>query len=247
MSIETADQFEALLKIGRIVGLTLNYMRDYVRPGITTAELDDLADGFLQQYGARSAPRITYNYPGCTCISINDEAAHGIPGERAVRPGDLVKLDVSAELNGYFADAAITVGVPPLTPQKQRLLDCARATMDAAIAAAKALLPLNHIGKTAETFARRHGYKVIQDLPGHGVGKALHESPSVPNHYLPQIKGQLHAGLVITIEPHITAGKNRTRTDANGWTLKTIDGQPAANFEHTIIVMPDKPLLVTAV
>jgi methionyl aminopeptidase len=201
----------------------------------------------LARYGARSAPAITYNYPAVTCISVNDEAAHGIPGERIIQAGDLVKLDVSAELHGYFADAAITVPVQPIAPDILRLVDCARVALEQALKAARSGQPLNRIGHATETYVRGKGYTIIRELPGHGVGAALHEEPSVFNHYIPHDSQRLREGLVITIEPHVTRGKGHIKTDKDGWTLRTTDRKLVANFEHTIMITPQAPLVLTAI
>jgi methionyl aminopeptidase len=246
MTIESHQDLLGLMHIGRIVGLALRAMEEGLRPGMTTAELDALADDVLKHYGARSAPRITYNFPGVTCISLNEEAAHGIPGERVVRPGDLVKLDVSAECQGYFADAAYTVAVPPIGPRQRRLCEGARAAFDAGLAAVRVDRPLNGIGRAADAAARRHGFRVVRELPGHGLGRALHESPRVPMVFEPEARTRLTDGLVITIEPHVAAGSARLVQDADGWTLKTRDGGWVAAYEHTVVVTKDKPILVTA-
>lgn len=247
MCIESAADLNGLLEIGKIVAETLRSMRERIRPGMTTKELDMLGWKVLQRHKARPAPLLTYGFPGMACISTNDEAAHGIPGERIIRPGDIVKIDVSAERDGYFADAAITVLIPPVAPLHQRLHDCAKAAFDAALAVAQANTPLNRIGLAAETTVRRQGFHIIRELPGHGVGRALHESPKyVPMFYSRRDKMRLADGLVITIEPHISAGSSKIVSDADGWTLKTQDGSMAAAYEHTIVITKDEPLIITA-
>lgn len=247
MCIESTQDLQGLMKIGKIVGLTLETMKDQIRPGITTQQLDQIGWQVLQQQGAQPAPFLTYRFPGVTCISVNDEAAHGIPGRRVIHAGDLVKIDVSAELDGYFADAAITVPVLPVAREYQRLCDCAKAAFEAAAAVARSGVPINAIGRAAETTARRYGYQIIRELPGHGVGRALHEAPSVPTFYRRHAKKHLTDGLVITIEPHIAAGSGRIATEADGWTLRTQDRSFAAAYEHTVIITQDRPILVTVV
>lgn len=247
MTIEAEQDVSGLLRIGRIVGLALKLMQDSVRAGMTTRELDAIGAEFLRQHSARSAPVITYQYPTATIISIDEEAAHGIPGSRVIHEGDLVKIDVSAELDGYFADSNLTVGVGALPPKKQKLVDCARTAFEKAIAAARAGRPINEIGRAAEATVKRYGFNVIRELPGHGVGRALHESPSVPNFYTPRANAPLREGMVITIEPHIAMGKGQIVTGDDGWTLKTRDGSPVASFEHTVVIAGDKPILLTAV
>ncbi|NWF70466.1 MAG: type I methionyl aminopeptidase [Chloroflexi bacterium] len=247
MTVNSEKDLMGLLRIGRVVGMTLQKMRAALRPGITTAELDHIGAEYLRQHGARSAPILTYNFPGATCISLNNEAAHGIPGSRVIQIGDLVNIDVSAELDGYYADTGASFPMPPVKPEYQRLLDHTRAALDVAIAAARAGEKLNNIGRAVETFARKGGYKVIQDLPGHGVGRKLHEPPTVPNFYVPTLKTRLTEGMVITLEPFLSMSANRVVQQPDGWTLKTEDGSMAAQYEHTVIITRGRPLLTTLV
>jgi methionyl aminopeptidase len=247
VSIENEEQLAGLKHIGRIVGLTLQLMKNHVRVGISTAELDAIGADFLAQHSANSAPMLSVNFPAITCISLNDEAAHGIPTHRLIQAGDLVKIDVSAECDGYFADAALTVMVAPIHPDKKRLVDCARQALDKAILAAKAGHPVNRIGHAAEQVARNMGYQIIPDLTGHGVGSALWEEPTVPNNYLPHYRTRMHKGMVLAVEPHVTMGRGRIKTLNDGWTIRTTDRKLVANFEHTIVVTEHQPILLTAV
>src|SRR5690606_9613423 len=178
MTIESESELRNLMRIGQICAMTLEHMLARVEPGMTTAQLDAIGAAFLKQHGARSAPILAYKFPGHTCISINDEAAHGIPGSRVVQPGDLVNIDVSAEKNGYWADTGRSFAVPPVSPEKQRLLDSTEKALEIAIETAKAGVPINAIGKAIEQHARKLGYNVIEELGGHGVGRHIHEKPS---------------------------------------------------------------------
>jgi methionyl aminopeptidase len=247
MSIESERDIEGLMRIGRIVGLALQHMSAALRPGMTTLELDALGAAFLKAHGARSAPVLVYRFPGATCISINDEVAHGIPSDRVIQPGDLVNIDVSAELNGYFADTGGTVPVPPVKSEVQRLCDTTRSALNRAIDAARAGKPINAIGRAVQTEAERGGFRIIRELSGHGVGRSIHEKPSVPNYFTNRAKDRLTEGMVITLEPFLTTGGGRIFTDENGWTIKTTDGVPGVQYEHTVIITKDRPLLVTAV
>ncbi len=248
MSIENEQDLIALMHVGRIVGLTLQHMGAAIRPGMTTAELDDIGARFMAQHGARSAPILAYKFPGHTCISINDEAAHGIPGARVIQPGDLVNIDVSAEMDGYFADTGGSFAVEPVSAEKRRLLTTARKALDAALSVVRAGQPLNVIGKAVEKVARPAGYSILRELGGHGVGRSLHEPPhAVPHFFNPRARQVLKEGMVLTIEPFLTTGTTQIRTDPDGWTLRTVDGSLAAQYEHTIVITPDKPILVTAV
>lgn len=248
MTIQNEAELAALLRIGRIVGLTLQHMSAAIEPGMSTAALDEVGARFLRRHGARSAPILTYNFPGHTCISINDEAAHGIPGKRIIRPGDLVNVDVSAELNGYFADTGGSFGVPPVAAAQRKLLATGRQALNAAIGAARAGRRLSAIGKAVERVTRPAGYRIIRELGGHGVGRGLHEEPhAVPHYFNRQARARLREGMVLTLEPFLTSGKPHIRKAADGWTLRTVDGALAVQFEHTVVITRGKPVLVTAV
>jgi methionyl aminopeptidase len=247
MTIEKDEQMRALMRIGQICGMTLQYMLSRVEPGLTTKQLDDLGADFLKKHGARSAPILAYNYPGWTCISLNDEAAHGIPGERVIKPGDVINVDVSAELEGYWADTGASAVVPPARPEHERLCRFTRRALDDGIKAAQAGRPLNGIGRAVEKVARKGGYAVIRELTGHGVGHHIHEKPSVLNFYMPKNRELLTEGLVITIEPFLSLGVGRIYTAEDGWTLRSVDKSIAAQYEHTVVVNGDSPVLVTAV
>jgi methionyl aminopeptidase len=248
MSIESEKDLLGLIKIGRICGLTIQHIAKHLEPGITTAELDKLGAAFLEKHGAHSAPIITYKFPGATCISINEEVAHGIPGNRAVERGDLVNIDVSAELDGYYADTGATFIVPPVTTEKERLCDFTKRALDKSIEVARAGQPVNLIGRTIENEAKRGGYNIIRELGGHGVGRGLHEEPrNVPSFFNPRVRQKLTEGLVLTIEPFFNTGRGKIVTADDGWTLKTTDGSMTAQYEHTLIITKDRPILVTAV
>ncbi len=248
MSITNETDLAALLKIGRIVGMTLKAMQEAVEPGMTTGDLDRLGEKLLREHGARSAPQVMYNYPGFTCISINDEAAHGIPGDRVIQPGDMVNIDVSAELDGYYGDTGGSIAVPPVKPENQMLLDCTMDALQSALDAVSAGKPLNVIGKAVEASARKCGLNIIRELGGHGIGHRLHEEPrNVPNYFTKRAGQTLTEGMVLTIEPFLTPGSGRIYTADDKWTLKTVSGLPAAQFEHTVVITRGKPVLLTAV
>lgn len=248
MTIETAEDLVSLMKIGRIVGETLQVMRAKVRAGMTTGELDAIGAAYLAQHGAQPAPRLVYKFPGVTCISINEEAAHGIPGGRVIQEGDLVNIDVSAELDGYFADTGASVPILPVSPLKQQLCEHTQAALNRAINAAQAGQPVSAIGKAVEAEARESGFTILRDMCGHGVGRWLHEAPRlVPMYHERRLKTRLTEGLVITIEPFLSNGATRTVKSADGWTIRTPKGKLSAQYEHTIVITKDRPLLVTAV
>jgi methionyl aminopeptidase len=246
MSIETEQDLAGLTHIGTIVGRTLRAMAAGVRPGMTTAELDALGARLLEQAGARSAPALVYGFPGANCISVNHEVVHGIPGQRVIQPGDLVKIDVTAERDGYIADAALTVPVPPVSPLARALCDCAEAALRQAIAVARAGRPVTEIGRVVERVVRRRGFAVIPELTGHGVGRRIHEPPAVPNYPDPRLRDRLTDGLVITIEPILTAGSAKIVDEADGWTISAADGRLSVHVEHTIVVTRGRALVLTA-
>lgn len=247
MTVDSDQDIKGLKRIGRIVALVLQEMKKHVRPGISTRELDEIGAQFLQQYGARSAPVLVYGFPGTTCISINDEAAHGIPGERVIQPGDLVNIDVSAELDGYWADTGASIPIPPVRDEIQRLCDFAKEALEAAINAARAGQPINAIARAVEPVARRGGYRILEQLGGHGVGRGIHEPPQILNHFDKRLKQPLKKGSVITLEPFLSTGARRVNTDPDGWTLRTVDGSLVAQYEHTVVITEGRPILVTAV
>jgi methionyl aminopeptidase len=229
-----------------VVRLTLDALEKSVCAGITTAELDAIAASVLAEHRARSAPALVYGFPGTVLISVNDEIVHGIPGARRVRRGDVVKIDVTVEKDGYIADAARTVVVEPGHESSRRLAACAEAAFSAGLAAARAGTRVNEIGRAVEREVRRSGFAVIEGLTGHGVGRTIHESPAVPNRYDPRQRDVLTEGLVLTIEPLISAGAGHAFEDEDGWTMRTVDGSLAAHHEHTIVVTKGEPILLTA-
>jgi methionyl aminopeptidase len=246
MSIENVGDLLGLRRIGSVVARTLTVLRGLVRPGVTTAELDGQAHAFLASNGARSAPQHHYGFPGTTCISVNEEAVHGIPGDRTLRAGDLVKLDVTAELDGFIADAAITVPVGVVSVQARSLCAAAEAAFWRAARTAKAGTPITRIGREVEAEVMRRGFRVLRDLCGHGVGRAIHEQPNVPNYADSRSRETLTRGLVIALEPIIAASTTRSRLTRDGWTVRSSDGSLTAHFEHTIVITRHRPLILTA-
>ena len=248
MSIESEEDLQGLKRIGRIVALVLKEMREKLRVGMTTQELDEIGRKRLEHHGARSAPHLMYEFPGATCISVNDESAHGIPGERVVQCGDLVNIDVSAELDGYFADTGASVPVEPVAEHTQKLCEYAKRALERAMTNARAGKPINQIGRAIESEARRGGFEVIRNLCGHGLGRSLHEYPTeVCGYYDRSDRRRLTSGLVIAIEPFLSTGATMVRTADDGWTEKTPDGSLTAQYEHTVVVTKRRPIVVTRV
>jgi methionyl aminopeptidase len=246
MSINSNDDFEALARVGRVVALALREMRRQARPGVTTGELDAIGAAVLAEHGATSAPQEVYNFPGVNCISLNDEAVHGIPSDRVVRATDLVKLDVTAKLDGYIADAALTVPMPAAAARERRLSACAEMALGRSIEAARLGRPVYEIGRALEREVRRHGFRVLRELRGHGVGRTIHEEPTVPQWEDRSADQSLTEGLVLTIEPIIAVGTGKVLADPDGWTLRTADGLPSAHWEHTVVITRGRPHILTA-
>jgi len=246
MSIESAVDWKGMREVGRITRLTLDALVKHVRAGVTTAQLDDVAAAVFEEHGARSAPALVYGFPGTVLISINDEVVHGVPGPRRLERGDLVKLDVTVEKNGYVADAARSVVVASGTETANRLAACAASALDAALKVARAGVRVNEIGRAVNREVRRHGFSVVRGLTGHGVGRTIHEPPAVPNYYDPWQTDVLTEGLVLTIEPMISAGSPQAIQDDNGWTIRTQDGSLAAHHEHTLVITRQDPFVLTA-
>ncbi len=245
MTIENDHDLECLRYVGAIVRDVLAHMGSFVRPGITTAELDAIGEKELARAGVRSAPRLAYNFPGATCISVGEEAAHGIPGARVLREGELVNIDVSAEKDGYWADTGGSFAVGTVSPHHRKLCRDTKTALRKAVFVARAGQPINAIGRVVERQARLGGYSVVPDLAGHGVGRFIHEAPSVPNYFDPQNRERLKEGMVIAIEPFLTTGSGDIFEDADGWTLKTADGAPVAQYEHTVVITRGNPIILT--
>lgn len=246
MSITTPAELAAMRAAGAIVRRMLDAMKLAVRPGVTTAELDEAGAQVMREQGARSAPQMVYKFPGVSCISLNDEAVHGIPGDRAVHEGDLLKLDVTIEKDGFMADAAETVAVGEVAEESRRLMECAQAAFEKAMLVARAGFRVSEIGRVVEREVRRSGFSVIRDLGGHGIGRTIHEDPRVPNFADPAATQILTEGLVITVEPIIAAGSGRAFVAKDGWTVCTADHRPSAHYEHTLVITKSEPMLLTA-
>lgn len=225
---------------------TLAAMGKALEPGMTTRELDDFGRALLEREGARSAPERSYGFPGATCISVAPDCAHGIPDDRAVQPGDLINIDVSAELDGYFGDTGASFAVPPVRPDIERLCRDGRRAMWVGIKAAKPGERLNAIGRSIETFARGNGYSLVRNLASHGVGRSLHDDPGeIPTWYDKRDRRRIPEGLVFTIEPFLSLGADRVEQRDDGWSLRPPGHQPTVQFEHTLVATRNGPLILT--
>src|SRR5215211_6800332 len=246
MTADSQKDIEYLKAIGRVCAETLRMMMNSTRVGMKTRELDEIGRALLEAEGARSAPQVTYNYPAATCISVSPVIAHGIPDEHVLGEGELIHIDVSAELDGYYADTGASLVVSKRDRSLEKLLDATKAALTKALRAAKAGNPLNGNGRTVQAEAKRRGFNVIYDLTGHGIGHKLHERPKeILNFYNPNDQRILNDGLVLAIEPFLTTGIGRTVQEKDGWTMRTMDRAIAAQFEHTIVVTKNEPIILT--
>src|SRR3954469_7273162 len=212
MSVDTPEELAALRRAGRAVSATLREVSRRVRPGVTTAELDAHAARVFARHGARSAPALVYGFPGTICIGVDNEAVPGHPGPRRLRAGELVKLDVTAELDGFYADAAISVPVGSVPPRVARMAAAAQAALRQGLLAARTGAPVNAIGAAVEAEARRRGCAVLGELTGHGIGRSIHEESTGPDVFVPALDAPLAEGTVITIEPILGLGSHEVRS-----------------------------------
>ncbi len=248
MQIESDKDLRGMQRIGEICALTLKLMLDSAEAGMSTRDLDDIGRDYMIKMGAVSAPIRAYGFPGYTCISLNDEAAHGIPRkDRYIQVGDLLNVDVSAVLEDYWGDTGASIILPPARPELVKLCQATRGALDLCIDMARPGQRANAVGRAVEKFARKQGYRTLRQLGGHGVGRHIHEKPSIPNYYNKRNREVLADGMVLTLEPFLNAGRGRIKTEDDGWTLRTVDGSVSAQYEHTVIINGDDPILVTKV
>jgi methionyl aminopeptidase len=248
IQLKSAREIEIMAEGGRILAATIEELRKAVRPGISTGELDRIADEFIRSHeGAVPAFKGLYGFTGSICASINHEIVHGIPSpKRILRDGDIISLDVGVGYKGYFTDSAATVAVGTIDAKTAKLLEVTKASLDAGIAAAQLGNHIGDIGAAVQQVVEAAGFTVVRDLVGHGIGTAFHEEPQVPNYGKPKRKEKLVPGLTIAIEPMVNAGGPATRTLADKWTIVTVDGSRSAHFEHTVAITPEGPRVLTA-
>ncbi len=246
MTLNNDEDLQRLKEIGRICANAVQIMGAALEPGITTAELDAIGRKVLEDAGARSAPELTYNFPGATCISVNEEIAHGIPGARVIRAGDLVNIDVSAEKNGLFADTGASFAVPPVKPQIERLCRDGKRAMWVGLNEVKAGKPLAAIGNAIGSFARKNRYTLVTNLASHGVGRSLHEEPTeIATWPDKHEKRRMTDGMVFTVEPFLSLGAQWAEGGDDEWTLFSEPRAPTVQYEHTVVVTRNGPLVVT--
>lgn len=235
-----------LQRVGEVVATVLQEMQNALVAGMTTAELDAIGRQALARHGARPAPALFYGFPGATCISVNEEIAHGIPGKRRLRSGDLVNIDVSAELDGYVADTGASIPLGSVSAVAESLCEATRQALQDAVQTARAGRPMADLQQAITDVARRSGFAIIRNLAGHGVGRHIHESPSaVPDYSRRVDRRRFEKGMVLAIEPFLSTGAQVVHSAGDGWTLRMARGQRAAQYEHTIVVTEAEPIIVT--
>jgi methionyl aminopeptidase len=239
------EEIEKIRAAAQLVGMTLRELGRSLRPGITTAELDTLAETFIRDHGGRPAFKGYRGFPASICPSVNEEVVHGIPGPRVLREGDLVGIDVGVEMNGYYGDAAWTFGVGPVSAEAERLMQVTRESLMLGIAQARPGNRVGDISNAVQSYVEREGFSVVRALVGHGIGREMHEEPAVPNFGPPGRGPRLMTGYVLAIEPMVNVGGPDVETRSDGWTVATKDGTLSAHFEHTVAVGPDGPEILS--
>ncbi len=242
-----SEELDKMRRAGRVVGETLQICRERVRAGMTTAELDQIAETEIRSRGGIPSFKGYRGFPATLCTSLNSEIVHGIPGERVIQDGDLVKIDCGAIVEGFHGDSAVTVAIGDVAPEALKLVEATEQSLWAGIAEARAGNRVGDIGAAVQTVAEGAGFNVVREYVGHGIGRALHEDPPVPNHGQPGKGFKLEPGLVIAIEPMVNVGSYETRLLRDGWTVVTADGSLSAHFEHTVAITEDGPEVLTAV
>ena len=246
IKIKTEKEIELIRRACSVVTEVISQLRRYLKPGITTEELDKEAERLFKEYGAVSAFKGYHGYPANICTSVNEEVVHGIPGERCLKEGDMVSLDVGVKLDGYFGDAACTFAVGMVSPQAQQLLNVTRNALSAGIAKACEGNHLLDISSTIQSYAESSGYSVVRKFVGHGIGSQMHEEPEIPNFGKPNLGPILKAGMTLAIEPMINEGTFEVEILEDKWTAVTKDRKLSAHFEHTICITKGQPEILTA-
>ncbi len=249
--IKSKKDIDYIKESSRIVAETLQLLKRYVKPGITTKELDSIGEDYILSNSATAAFKgysqggSSVNYPASICVSVDDEVVHGIPGNRVLKEGEIVSLDVGVKKNGYFGDAALTAAVGNISEAKQKLLDITEKALHIGIEQAVVKNHVHDISAAVQNYVEDNGFSVVRDLCGHGVGKFLHEAPSVPNFGKKGTGSKLKEGMTIAIEPMVNMGRYTVKTNYDGWTVVTADGLPSAHFEHTILISNGKPEILS--
>ena len=243
---KSRNEIEKMRRAGLIVAETLSELRKMVEPGITTRELDSYAEKKIRSANASPTFKGYRGFPASICASINDEVVHGIPSDRKLREGDIIKIDCGATLDGYVGDAAISIGVGRVSEELERLMEVTRESLFRAV---EKMVPGNRlydVSYAVQEYVEERGYSVVREFCGHGIGQRMHEDPQVPNYGRPGTGPKLKEGWVLAIEPMVNAGTHEVQILTDGWTVKTKDGKPSSHFEHTIAITEDGPIVLTS-
>ncbi|GGB61211.1 type I methionyl aminopeptidase [Fictibacillus barbaricus] len=243
--LKSAREIELMHNAGKLLAATHREIAKRIKPGITTMEINEFVEKFLAEHGATPEQKGFHGYQYATCASINDEICHGFPRKKPLKKGDIVTIDMVVNLRGGLADSAWTYAVGNISPQKQKLLDVTKECLYKGIEQAVAGNRIGDIGHAIQTYAEAEGYSVVRDFTAHGIGPTLHEDPQIPHYGEPGKGLKLKEGMVITIEPMINEGMWQSKMDNNGWTARTIDGKLSAQFEHTLAITKDGPIILT--
>jgi methionyl aminopeptidase len=236
---KTPREIEIMREAGRIVALTHKELQKHIKPGVTTKELDKIAEEFIRSHDAIPSFKGYNGFTGSICASVNEELVHGIPGKKVLKDGDIISIDIGAKYNGYHGDSAWTYGVGEISDENQHLLEVTEQSLFKGLAEAKPGERLTNISHAIQSYVEAEGFSVVREYVGHGVGQNLHEDPQIP-HFGPPGKGpRLKPGMVLAIEPMVNAGSRYVRTLADNWTVVTQDGKTCAHFEHTIAILED--------
>jgi len=245
ITLKSPSELARMREAGRIVAVVLALLREKIAPGVTTEELNTLAEETILKHGAVPSFKGYRGYPAALCVSVNEEVVHGIPGSRVINEGDLVSVDVGTIYKGFQGDAAITVAVGEVSPAARRLLEVTAGALEAGIAQCRAGQHMGDVSAAIQNYAESRGFSVVREYTGHGIGRKMHEDPQIPNFGEPGRGALLRPGMTFALEPMVTMGTWRTRVLDNGWTVVTLDGQLSAHFEHTIAVTDDEPEILT--
>jgi len=245
MTLKSTQEIAKMRVAGRVVAEALEAMRAFIRPGVTTAQVDAVGEAVIRKAGATPSFKGLYNFPASVCVAVNDEVVHGIPGKRTLRNGDIIKIDTGAFLNGWHGDATLTVPVGEIDEESQRLVATTYDALLAGIAQCRPGKRIGDIGHAIQQHGESRGYGIVRQYVGHAIGRRIHEEPQVPNYGDPGVGTLLRKGMVLTIEPMLTVGTYETHTLPDKWTVVTNDGKRAAQFEHTVAITDSDPEILT--
>jgi methionyl aminopeptidase len=243
--LKSNDELASMKRAGSLVAKTIAVLKDAVRPGITTAQLDRLAEDLIRGRGGIPAFKGYYGFPGSICTSINEEVVHGIPGIRSLENGDILSVDIGTIVEGFYGDAAVTLPVGEISEKAQELISVTEGSLMAGIEKAVSGNRLSDISNAVQIYVEDHGFSVVRDYVGHGIGRSMHEDPQIPNYGLPGRGPLLESGMVLAIEPMVNVGGYRVKTLEDNWTVVTADGSLSAHFEHTVAVTDNGPVILT--